>query len=132
MPVKKCRKCGAVKVLDEFYFRNDSQTYRTDCKSCRKKTVSQYKKDNKGVVNAYANKRRTQKLHATPAWADEEVIKEIYSEAQRLQEALGIDLHVDHIIPLQGELVCGLHVASNLQVIPAALNVRKSNKFKVQ
>lgn len=80
---------------------------------------------------AKANARRAAKLQRTPAWADMEAIKSLYEESARLQDLTGIEFHIDHVIPLQGELVSGLHVETNLQVIPAALNVRKSNKFKV-
>ena len=84
------------------------------------------------IRRALQAKRRAQKLQATPAWADQEAIKAIYAEARRLEDVLGIPMHCDHMVPLQGELVCGLHVETNLQIIPATLNIRKSNKFKVQ
>lgn len=84
------------------------------------------------IRRALSAKRRAQKLQATPAWADQEAIKAIYAEARRLEDVLGIPMHCDHVVPLQGELVCGLHVETNLQIIPATLNIRKSNKFKVQ
>ena len=43
----------------------------------------------------------------------------------------GFDWHVDHIIPLKGKTMCGLHIWSNLQVIPKILNLRKGNKEMV-
>ena len=86
----------------------------------------------RGIRNDANARRRAAKIQATPEWADKKVITDIYKEAQRLQQVLGIPMHIDHVVPLQGELVCGLHVEYNLQVIPAALNLRKSNKFKVQ
>ena len=69
-----------------------------------------------------------QKKRATPKWADIEAIKEIYATAR----AMSTDsiYHVDHIIPLKGKNVSGLHVEYNLQIIPARENLLKSNHFQ--
>jgi hypothetical protein len=75
----------------------------------------------------YLAKRRAAELQATPPWADLDAIKAIYAE-QQFYIDLGLDAHVDHIIPLQSETVCGLHVAQNLRIILASDNRRKSNK----
>lgn len=87
--------------------------------------VKQYRLTEKisGKSAAKAAKRRAAKLQATPAWADLEEIKNVYLEAQYF------DMHVDHIIPLQGENVCGLHVWDNLQLLPAVENIKKGNKY---
>tara|TARA_R110000796_G_C14372174_1_gene414147 strand:+ start:54 stop:644 length:591 start_codon:yes stop_codon:yes gene_type:complete len=124
----------------EYYSKNKERIreaqskYQDDNREELYKMNKKYRQSTEGkaVRNALGAKRRAQKLQATPAWADQDAIKAIYAEAQRLQETLGIEFHIDHIVPLQGELVCGLHVESNLQVIPAILNLKKSNKFKVQ
>lgn len=66
---------------------------------------------------------------ATPAWADRAAIKAVYQECIYTSSATGINHEVDHIIPLNGALVSGLHVHWNLAVIPATENRFKSNKF---
>lgn len=65
----------------------------------------------------------------TPKWADHHQIKEKYQESKRITVETGIVHHVDHIVPIKGTKVCGLHTHENLRVIPASLNVSKSNKF---
>ena len=87
---------------------------------------------NKDKVNAAKAKRRAAKIKRTPHWLTEEdfkKIREIYKEAQRLTKETGIQHHVDHIIPLRGENVSGLHVPDNLQILTATENIRKYNKF---
>jgi hypothetical protein len=77
------------------------------------------------------NKRRFLKLtsfKAFIAYSDE--IKLIYKKSHELSIETGIKHHVDHIVPLQGKNVCGLHVPWNLQILTATENLRKSNKFQ--
>jgi hypothetical protein len=83
-------------------------------------------------VSYHASKRRTAKLQRTPRWADMDAIREFYAAARRMTEATGVVYHVDHIIPLQGRLVSGLHVPNNLQIIPGTENSRKRNRFEVE
>jgi hypothetical protein len=78
---------------------------------------------NPGRYKANAMKRHAAKLERTPTWADLEAIKEFYMLCPEGYE-------VDHIVPLQGEVVSGLHVLHNLQYLPAAENRAKSNTWQ--
>jgi len=75
---------------------------------------------------AREGKRRAAKMNRTMSWTETQDIAELYAFCQKLDNH-----HVDHVIPLQGELVSGLHVYDNLQIIPAADNHSKNNQFKV-
>lgn len=75
--------------------------------------------------------RKKQIKIATPKWADLNAIFLIYAEAGRLSTETGVKYHVDHVIPLKGDLVCGLHVHNNLRPLPGAENIRKKNRFDV-
>ena len=69
------------------------------------------------------------RLVATPPWFDSRAVRAIYKEADELTITTGVRHVVDHIIPLQHPLVCGLHWHENLQAIPEKANSAKSNKF---
>jgi len=88
-----------------------------------------WRKANRATMAAHDAKRRAAKLQRTPPWVCHESIKQVYIEAQKLKEETGQDYHVDHIIPLQGKTVSGLHIAENLQVITATENLSKGNRY---
>lgn len=73
-------------------------------------------------------RRRAMIKRACPPWADHEKIAEVYALADRLSRETGVPHDVDHIIPIAGRLVCGLHVHTNLRAIPASENRKKSRK----
>lgn len=88
--------------------------------------------EGRGRESAKRAKRRAAKLQRTPPWLTKEQLKEIeeiYALAKELQWLSEEPLHVDHIIPLQGENVSGLHVPWNLQILPRSLNLSKNNNF---
>lgn len=75
--------------------------------------------------------RQARKIKAQPAWVCCKELQAIYEQCRRVSEMIGIVYQVDHIVPLQGKLVCGLHVPWNLQIIPAWANLQKGNRFNV-
>lgn len=95
--------------------------------SARKKA---YRSANKPLFNAMSAKRRA--YQRSPAWLtdfDKLKIKCIYSIASMLSHENKEAWHVDHIIPLQGKEVCGLHVPNNLWFVRAEENLSKGNKL---
>lgn len=92
----------------------------------------EYKTVNKSRINAATAKRRAKKLCATPAWLTKEElveIEELYEIAQAFKLYTGQEYHVDHIVPLQSKIVCGLHVPWNLQILEASENLSKHNRL---
>lgn len=132
---KQCSKCGIEKSLEDFYKDKAIKSgYKANCKLCEKlhkrntktliaKRESLYKKNNRGKQNSYTVKYRASKLKATPLWADLEAIKEFYINCPK-------GYHVDHIVPLQGKNVRGLHVLKNLQYLTASENCSKGNIYE--
>jgi len=85
----------------------------------------------KALKRNHTRKRVMAIKQATPNWMSEFdlfVIQEMYDLAVRRSTLLGIDFDVDHILPLHGKTICGLHVPSNLQILERAANIKKSNK----
>lgn len=78
---------------------------------------------------AHQVRRECNKLNATPAWADLKAIEKFYIQAKNREQDFGIKYHVDHVVPLLGDTVCGLHVEYNLQLLPAVDNIKKGNKL---
>lgn len=106
---------GARKEQSRAYWERHSEKVLAKNKANRPKFL--------GRDNHLSRLKKARKIQATPAWADIESIKALYIEAARLQQ------HVDHVIPLKGKLVSGLHVLNNLQLLEPVLNMQKNNSF---
>jgi len=78
---------------------------------------------------AESSRRRAAEIDASPVWADRGKIKQIYKECVLKSKSGKIRFEVDHIVPLRGVNVCGLHNEFNLQILTAVENRAKSNKF---
>lgn len=101
------------------------------CKERFKINSSNWRQNNPDKNNAKEAKRRATKLRATPKWLTKEQVKQIeteYALAVWCSKVINEKYEVDHIVPLQGKTVCGLHVPWNLQVITSKQNREKSNK----
>ena len=94
-----------------------------------KAEASAYQKANRGMCNAKLARYRAAKIMATPAWANDFFIAEAYDLAKRREEVCGGKWHVDHHVPLNSKLVCGLHCEANLRVIPGVENISKGNRY---
>lgn len=152
--VKTCNICNKEKHLSEFHTtirkRKSGSSYRqykNECRTCRNRKAKEYRKENPDVSKAYREQphvkasriernrlKEIRKSHpAVPNWITTEhrkAIRELYLHAADCRAVTGEEYHVDHIIPLKGETVCGLHVPWNLQVLPADVNISKSNKWE--
>jgi len=150
--VKYCPKCNTTKPLVSF-FKNKTKKDKLDsfCKECSTKRYKAWREKNyqkaiqsnrqsaakwradKPFKNAAKTVRYTaKKLQATPKWLTKEQHKQIeafYWLAKLQYELTDTKYHVDHIVPLKGKTVCGLHVPWNLQVIEATANISKGNRF---
>lgn len=132
----KCSKCVRIKAR-EWYYENKEKClktrklyYKNNKKKCFK-NVAKWRKYNNNRVNVWTANRRAKKLNATPKWLKKLHIKQIqaiYDKAAEFKRLTGLMLEVDHIIPLQGEFVSGLHVPWNLRIMTQSENAKKGNK----
>jgi hypothetical protein len=147
--MKTCCRCKVEQETTEFYKHSGKKDgLSLECRTCikerankyykentekAKNKVKQYKKENNHKVNALCYKRKTKKLQRTPEWLSTDHFKQIeleYELATWCSKVMGVKYHVDHIVPLLGINVSGLHVPWNLRVIPASVNLSKSNKYE--
>ena len=153
--VKPCNICKEELPLSQFTVRNrkrrDGSTYntfRSECKTCKnnkeakrrtspegRATIKAYRSSPKGKARSKREKalRDKRNRQATPKWLTPEQRKQIvdiYEHMRDCRAVTGEDYHVDHIVPLRGENICGLHVPWNLQVLPAYVNISKSNTLE--
>jgi len=119
---RRCREYYRRKRKDSEWLTNERQR------------LEDFRKNNLGKYAAKEAKRRAAKMERTVSWADLGYIRDLYENAKEANEIFinyEISFHIDHEIPLQGELVSGLHVENNLQVLSAYDNLSKSNRYEV-
>lgn len=109
--------------------RVDSIKHTEEYKEKQKARRKIWNSNNKGKKNYYTAQRRAKKVQATPEWVDTEILQCYYDLAKGYEnQGLG-SFHVDHIIPLTNEYICGLNVPWNLQILRDTENMKKSNQF---
>ena len=136
-----CSSCKPAVVLQratQWYAenKNKKQEYdsarRANSPEAYRAASKRFRINNPEVKNADTSVRRKRVQRATPKWANLFIIKEMYLLVRERSKAIGFEWHVDHIIPLRGKKVCGLHVESNLQIIPAEHNLKKRNHYSLE
>jgi hypothetical protein len=112
------------------YYIKKSVEYNREHNESHNKRVRAYKQTESGkvVAKAYRNSRRKREEDASLGRRYQNEVYEIYKQCALLRQA-GHDVEVDHIVPLMGKDICGLHIPANLAIIPAKENRTKTNKF---
>lgn len=132
------RKAANPNLSAEIYARyresslEQSKQYYQDHIEERKAKQRLWSKTNRGTANALAKRYKLKKINATPAWLSESQLLHIKCKYQlaAMLNIHGVEAwHVDHIVPIRGKDVCGLHVPWNLRVIPAKENMAKGNRL---
>jgi len=103
-------------------------------KAKRSQQGKEWFKNNAGIAKAKRARRRASLTNATPNWLtaiQKAQIAEFYEIATALEMQTGIKRHVDHIVPLKGNCISGLHVPWNLQILTAHENLSKRNKYEI-
>lgn len=133
------RQCAACKKekYDEYREKNPEKE-RARCLAYNARNLKKVRESTANWVKNNPHKklhlntlRYARKMKQTPPWLSADHKREIldfYNLSQKLSRETGVRHHVDHIIPLKGKFVSGLHVPWNLQVIPATQNIKKGNK----
>lgn len=138
---RKWREANAdfVRELKRNYYRSSKREREMQAKRSRRWLEANREKSRaataawreRNLAHAAANqaRRRASLLKRTPSWANQEAIRQFYVLARELTAQTGVEHEVDHIYPLQGELVSGLHVETNLRVIPKGENRSKGYRI---
>lgn len=116
-------------LRDEIRRRQNAYNATPDGRAKQRERYKRHYERNKDYYTANRAKRRAAELRAMPAWVDPKELLVFFKKARELTRKTGVRYAVDHIVPLRGRNVCGLHVPWNLQVITWHENAKKLNRF---
>ena len=127
-----CRKVESRKYYEKYRTRclAYAREWAVNNKEKIKKNHKKWRSKNPEKLGIAHNRYLSVRKQAIPIWSEPELIKKIYLMRDALNELWGTSFEVDHIVPLQGKTVCGLHCWDNLQLLEAKLNSSKGNKLK--
>lgn len=148
-----CKRCLIEQTVENSYIHKSTNKFRSYCKKCLYDNQKDYSINNKEIIKEctkrasskyklnhpekikvydsyYRGIRRSNIKQQCPSWANKKYISLFYKLAKIESERTGREVHVDHIVPLKGKLVSGLHCEYNLQLMYSNDNIRKSNSFK--
>ena len=139
----RCKTCSAVEMLI-YNSREEVKQRKKDWEKTDRGILAKerqkerqpefgkkYRENNRAKLTAKQSRRKAQKIRATPTWfiQEKENVDFIYGVARELTIKIGKEYHVDHIVPLKSDFVCGLHTLANLQILPGSVNCSKSNRY---
>jgi len=124
---KRCPTCNVVKPASDF--GKDASRPSCLCSQCKHCKNVEYKRRNSAKVLSDTRFRKAHVKRATPSWVNRKDIERVYELAAHITKSTGVKHHVDHIVPLLGKNVSGLHVPWNLQPLPWKENLSKGRKF---
>ena len=143
-----CKACRSSARKSYQSQKSYNRSYREEHRDTLLKKKREWDLDNRDHINAYKRsyrkgkptehkawdaQKRAKRLKRVPPWLNEEQKKEIkqfYWLRDDIKTITGEYYEVDHIVPLQGKTICGLHVPWNLQILPSDLNNKKNNSFE--
>lgn len=126
-PEKYKKWAKAYQTADVEHYRAIKRKWVEKNPEKRAEITAKYSKSNPHKILAQVRQRMAIKLRAIPAWSDPKAVELIYQKAAELSKKLAVTFEVDHVVPLRGKTVCGLHCEANMQLLGRTENRKKGH-----